>query len=79
MSSLKGDPTESFLYLTTKAAKLPGSVRWLLEWFAGSYMGDASAARIIAANGGKTVNELQTWHHRRSVLRLKVYADVSCD
>lgn len=65
MSSLKGDPTESFLYLTTKAAKLPGPVRWLLEWFAGSYMGDAAAARIIAANGGKTVNELQTWHHRR--------------
>ncbi|GAA5982115.1 hypothetical protein JCM10908_004747 [Rhodotorula pacifica] len=67
MSSLKGDPTESFLYLTTQAAKLPAPIRWLLEWFAGSYMGDAQAAKIVAANGGKTVNELQTWMHRRDL------------
>ncbi|GAA6024469.1 hypothetical protein JCM8202_006337 [Rhodotorula sphaerocarpa] len=65
MSTLQGDPAEPFLYLATKATRLPAIVRRLLVWFAGSIMGDEQAARIIAANCGKTVNELQTWVHRR--------------
>lgn len=67
MSSLKGDPVEPFLYLTTQAAKLPSIIRWLLVFFAGTIIGDAKAAKIVTANAGKSVNELQNWIHKRDV------------
>lgn len=77
MSTLQGDPAEPFLYLATKATRLPAIVRRLLVWFAGSIMGDEQAARIIAANCGKTVNELQTWVHRRYAPGLDLSYSVS--
>ncbi|GAA5874603.1 hypothetical protein JCM3774_004658 [Rhodotorula dairenensis] len=66
LSFLKDDPAEAFLSMATSSGRSHNLSRWLMSVYCRYIVGDEHAARLLDANGGKTVNDVQRWMDRRN-------------
>ncbi|GAA5962388.1 hypothetical protein JCM8115_001474 [Rhodotorula mucilaginosa] len=66
LSYLKNDPAEAFMCQATMAKSSNNFSRWLRSLYCRYVAGDEHAARLLDANCGKSVNDVQRWMDKRN-------------
>lgn len=71
LSFLRDDPPEPFLEMATSSGRSYWFSRWVKSLYCRYVVGDEWSARLLDANCGKSINDVQRWMDRRNQYILK--------